>query len=527
MTSSLRLSKLGTRVTRQYKVLVFSSKLFANMRLNFAGHPMPLLPTMLLQAQAGDGAEYDHSSDPYETTAGSFLTREDAPLGGDFHTSPLRSTHAPPAGQPSGDKEDPITLTTLSSVVTTLVQKVHSLEAELHDHKRLFKDVVGKLVKKVKTLKVKLKTKKRKMVIFSLVVLHKFLLLAHPTAVPFGAFDVPPGPSVVPPSGLVVPPGPFAGPFGDLAIPSGTSTVPAAASTVPAGNPNVPAAVTSSDAPAGVSSKGKSPMLEEDIPVKARTFKHMKEDRLGEEAAKQLHDEEMAHLERKRVEVQRKRQQDVLDSAMYYNESDWLNIRAQVEANAYLSKTLLVDDVFEANFPARMVALIRKKSQALAEQLFKERQNRPMTQIRKVQSHSQIQDFGRTLKRPGPVLEEPSSKRPKSPEAPPPSMPEVPLSLAVSSPPSSRTRRKSLGQKHMHKPKSTLPKLDLDAPAQTFLKVVVNEDSDDEILHMVDRQGLMKLYGLVVQYYETHPVAGAGMLFWDDLQLLLFDRGTS
>nr|GFC71320.1 hypothetical protein [Tanacetum cinerariifolium] len=122
--SRLQLADDGeTRVTRQYKVLVFSSKLFANMRLNFAGHPMPLLPTMLLQAQAGDGAEYDHSSDPYETTAGSFLTREDAPLGGDFHTSPLRSTHAPPAGQPSGDKEDPITLTTLSSVVTTLVQK--------------------------------------------------------------------------------------------------------------------------------------------------------------------------------------------------------------------------------------------------------------------------------------------------------------------------------------------------------------------------------------------------------------------
>nr|GFB88408.1 hypothetical protein [Tanacetum cinerariifolium] len=82
--------------------------------------------------------------------------------------------------------------------------------------------------------------------------------------------------------------------------------------------------------------------------------------------------------------------------------------------------------------------------------------------------------------RPGPVLEEPSFKKPKSPEAPILSMSEVPLSPAVSSPLSSRTRKKSLGQKHMHKPKSTLPKLDLDAPAQTFLKVVVNEDSDDK-----------------------------------------------
>nr|GEX07874.1 hypothetical protein [Tanacetum cinerariifolium] len=107
----------------------------------------------------------------------------------------------------------------------------------------------------------------------------------------------------------------------------------------------------------------------------------------------------------------------------------------------------------------------------------------------------------------------------------------------------------------MHKPKSTLPTLDLDAPAQTFLKVVVDEDSVDEvwsvvvgwevlstpmgainalyridgttkhatlrqILHMIDRQDLMKLYSLVVQYYEHHPATGAGLLFWGDLQVL-------
>nr|GEV65333.1 hypothetical protein [Tanacetum cinerariifolium] len=48
---------IETRIERQYKVLMFSSKLFANMRLNFEGHPMPLLPAMLLQAQACEGAE--------------------------------------------------------------------------------------------------------------------------------------------------------------------------------------------------------------------------------------------------------------------------------------------------------------------------------------------------------------------------------------------------------------------------------------------------------------------------------------
>nr|GEZ03253.1 hypothetical protein [Tanacetum cinerariifolium] len=80
ITKELTILGIETRVTIQYKVLAFSSKLFANMRLNFAGHPMPLLPAML-----------------------------------------PRSSHAPPAGQPSGGEEDPITLTALSSVVTTLV----------------------------------------------------------------------------------------------------------------------------------------------------------------------------------------------------------------------------------------------------------------------------------------------------------------------------------------------------------------------------------------------------------------------
>ncbi|GKD74354.1 hypothetical protein Tco_1332636, partial [Tanacetum coccineum] len=100
---------------------------------------------------------------------------------------------------------------------------------------------------------------------------------------------------------------------------------------------------------------------------------------------------------------------------------------------------------------------------------------------------------------------------------------------------------------------------DLDADDKTFIKVVSNEDSEDEapilwfafagweeistplgeinamymmdqstkhfttlreILHMVDRHDLLKLYGLVVKYYENHPVTGAGLVLWGDLQRL-------
>nr|GEW92548.1 JmjC domain-containing protein [Tanacetum cinerariifolium] len=409
---------------------------------------MPLLPAMLLQAQAGEGEEvdaqditypvsapdqspahlptpsrpqssdpvalvleHDHISDQHETDAGSFPTREDAPLGGNFRTSPTRPSHAPATGQPLGGAEDPITLTALSSIVSTLVQKVHSLEAELHDHKKLFKDVMGKLVKKVKTLEVKLKTQKRKMVVSNSdqedsttqnADLDALRALANdavavdsdipfgstsqipaaspcaPTAVPPGASGVPFGASGgasgvasaafgVTPITSDVSPGAFVAPTASLAVPANSLKVPTA---IPADSLNVPA---------GISGKGKSLMVEEDIPITARTFRQMEEDRQGKEAAKRLHDEEMAHMERERAYAKRKRQQEVLKSAMHYNKSDWLNIRAQVKANTSLSKTLLGDDLSEDNFPARMAALIKQKRQALAEQLFKERQNRPLT----------------------------------------------------------------------------------------------------------------------------------------------------
>nr|GFA24363.1 hypothetical protein [Tanacetum cinerariifolium] len=408
----------------------------------------------------------------HERAAGPFTNMEDKPLGGSFNMSPPSSTQAPPAGQPSGSAKEPITLTVLSYVVSTLVQK---------DHKKIFKDVVGTLVKKVKAMEVKLKTKKRKMVVSDSdqeeggqqdVDLDALLLLAN-AAVTVDS-NISPGGASNNPGALTVPPSTSAVLLDASTVPPGTSAVPPGTFTVPTGASTAPA--------------------EEDIPVKARTFKHMEEDRLGEEAAKRLHDEEQAQLDRQRAELQRQRQQEVLDLAMYYIEAVWINIRAQVEANASLSKTLLGDDVSKDNFPARMAALIKRKRQALAEKLVKERQNRPMTQaqqrgymrqyslnkIRKVQSNSQIQTFSRTLKRTGPMLEEPTSKRQKSNEAPIPSVHVVTQSLAISSPLSSGTRKKSLGRKRLTKPKSTLQELDLDVDAQTFIKVVSTKDSDDE-----------------------------------------------
>nr|GEZ81430.1 putative ribonuclease H-like domain-containing protein [Tanacetum cinerariifolium] len=300
------------------------------------GHPMPLLAVMLSQDQEGEGAgvasqvvpqhmhapdqPQDHLSTPprqqtsdptalvfehgqssalniasfsrtHETADGPSTNVEDAPLGGSVHMSPPRSTQAPPVGQTSGGAEDLLTL--------TLVQKVHSLETKLKDHKKLFKDVVGKLVKKVKAMKVKLRTSKRKMVVSDSdqeergkqdVDLDALLALANAAVIVDsnislgGASDNP------------------------AASTSVSADVPTGASNVPTDSTSVPANVPTSVAPAGVSNKRKTPMVEEDIPVKERTFKQMQEDILGEQAAKRLHDEEQAQVDRQRAELQRRRQ---------------------------------------------------------------------------------------------------------------------------------------------------------------------------------------------------------------------------
>nr|GEV16071.1 putative ribonuclease H-like domain-containing protein [Tanacetum cinerariifolium] len=379
----------------------------------------------------------------------------------------------------------------------SLVNKVNSLEIELKDHKKLSKDMVGKLVKKVKAMKVKLRTSKRKMVVSDSdqeeggkqdVDLDALLTLAN--AAVTVDFNISPG-------------GASDNPAASTSVLADVPTI----ANVPTGSKSVPVNVPTSVAPAGVSNKGKAPMVEEDITVKEKTFKQMEEDILGEQAAKRLHDEEQALVDRQRAELQRKRQQE----------------------------TLLGDDMSEDNFPTKMAALIKRMKQTLAEKLEK------------------------TLKRTCPVLEEPSSKRQKFTEAPIPSVPKVPPSPVVSSPKSSGTMRKSLGRNHLTKPKSKLQELDLDADDQTFIKVVSHEDFDDEaprlwsalvgweviptpqedinalyridrsttyfttlreILHMVDRQDLLKLYGLVGKYYENHPVTGAGLILWGDLQVL-------
>ncbi|GJU27110.1 hypothetical protein Tco_1165731 [Tanacetum coccineum] len=554
---------IETRNSKQYHAFKLTRKMFANMRLNFHGENMPLLATMLPPAQPAIAGEssgeaeptiphrvpetltepaYSHdqaSSPPRPTT----IPAEDDVFGGSFDNSPPRSTKAPPAGTTLGGAEDPAKLTALCSLVNSLVQKIDSQASDLKAHKLVFKEVVGKLVKKVKELEDKLKGRKRKFVMTEsdieeeeeqdvdpLIKLAKAAATAaDDSAVPTGGSnedDIPPSSSI---------------PF----------DVPAGATTGPSADP---------------SNKGKSPLLEEDSPVRERTFRQREEDRLGEEAARRLYEEEKAELEREKEEMKKKRQKDVMDSAKYYTDSDWTDIMGQVHANQGLTADLLGPDVNEANFAERMVALIAKRRREFAAQRFQDKLNKPMTyaqqkaymrtfvknqsstiystgwtmkhvksfsddqlkaefdKIRAAVGELKSQNIRRSLKRPGADLEQASSKKSKSTEAPKSVVPdesrqsfaEVPPAVTqqssaevpptatpqpsdFSSPPtvpsaeprthSYGTRRKSLGarkkqlgRKGVHISHSTIPIEDGDPEAEhkMCIKYASDEDSDSD-----------------------------------------------
>ncbi|GJT66823.1 putative ribonuclease H-like domain-containing protein [Tanacetum coccineum] len=536
------------------KFLMFPRKMFANMRLNFQGDHMPLLGTMLPPAQVAIAGEcsgeaapsnpqtvpetitepdhsYDHESTPPRptTTTSSAPVNEQGPssdpniasssrlhefapdqftstnveddtMRGSFHTSPPRSTQAPPEGTTLGGAEDLDKLTALSSLVSTLVQKVNTQESELQAHKLLFKEEedaeqdVDPLIKLAKAAAT----------------------AAADSAVPTGGSHE----DAIPPSSYI--------PSGEFA---GGSDVPAGATTGPSADP---------------SNKGKSPLLEEDPPVKERTFRQKEEDRLGEEAARRMYEEEQAELEREREEMQRKRQQDVLNSAKYYTDSDWNDIMSQVHANQGLTADLLGPDVNEDNFAERMVALIAKRRREFAAQRFQDKRNKPMTyaqqkaymrtlvknqsstiyttgwtmkhvksfsddqlktefdKIRTAAAELQSLNIKRSLKRPGADLEQASSKKSKPTEAPQSSVPdesqqpsvevpsqkatiedvEVPSNTAstaqhtASSLKKVGTRKKRLGRKGVHISHSTIPIEDGDPEAEHKMCIKYASDAD-------------------------------------------------
>ncbi|GJT80142.1 putative ribonuclease H-like domain-containing protein [Tanacetum coccineum] len=347
--------------------------------------------------------EHGQSSDPdiasfsqvQETNDAHFTSTnvDDAPFTS-TNEFPPGSTQTSPAGQTSG---------------------VNSLETELKAHKKLFKDVVGKLVKQVKAMEVKLKIKKRKVVVsdsdnedegakdVDLDALHALANAAvtvDSTKSPSGASSNPAACSDVPTSDVPTSDVPTHVPSG--VAPTGPSTVSPSSTTVPTSS-SIPAAepiparsgttTATPSSPVRDTRKGKGVTVEEPTPTQAKTFKQLEEERIARQMSQ---DFEM-------TEDQRKRQQEVLASAANYSDAAW--------------------DIILAS---KMVTLVNSRRKELAEQRAQERRDRPMTlaQLRKYMRnyvknqgpavYSTVVAFTRGLKRDGSPMTTAFSKKLKT-----------------------------------------------------------------------------------------------------------------
>ncbi|GJR16484.1 hypothetical protein Tco_0799136 [Tanacetum coccineum] len=141
--------------------------------------------------------------------------------------------------------------------------------------------------------------------------------------------------------------------------------------------------------------EGKAPMISEETPKKS------KEQILQEEAslAEAIRDwfssiEKRGRLtntiglllaqriaeEEELNEQQKKRKAQVQFEAQHYTDEDWDLIRAKIEANAELSKSMLGSELQGEDFAKKMVDLVNQRKKYFAEERARAKRNKPMTQ---------------------------------------------------------------------------------------------------------------------------------------------------
>ncbi|GJY61700.1 hypothetical protein Tco_0462357, partial [Tanacetum coccineum] len=139
---------------------------------------------------------------------------------------------------------------------------------------------------------------------------------------------------------------------------------------------------------------GKTPMIIEETPKKSKEQVLQKEASLAEairldtlqkeEVAKQVHlDSLLAQRiaeEEELNEQQKKRKAQVQFEAQHYTNEDWDLIRAKIEANAELSKSMLGSELQGEDFAKKMVDLVNQRKKYFAEERARAKRNKPMTQ---------------------------------------------------------------------------------------------------------------------------------------------------
>ncbi|GJU75249.1 hypothetical protein Tco_1272319 [Tanacetum coccineum] len=141
--------------------------------------------------------------------------------------------------------------------------------------------------------------------------------------------------------------------------------------------------------------EGKAPMIVEETQAPKRTKEQIQQEEASlaeairlqtleeEETAKQVHlDALLAKRmeEEELTEQQKQRKAQVQFEAQHYTKEDWDAIRAKLEANAELTKSVLGKEFPEEDFAKKMVELVNQRKKFFAEERAKARRSKPMTQ---------------------------------------------------------------------------------------------------------------------------------------------------
>ncbi|GJW05778.1 hypothetical protein Tco_1568201 [Tanacetum coccineum] len=423
--------------------------------------------------------------------------------------------------------------------VNSLVQKIDSQASDLKAHKLVFKEVVGKLVKKVKELEDKLKGRKRK------------LVMTESDIEEEEEQDV--VSSIKLPRQLYL----------LLAIPPNVTTGP-------------------TDAP---SDKGKTPMLEEEPPrgwdmllfaekenkVAAQiVVLSISDDQLKDEFDKIRH--VVANLQSQYLRRSLKRQGADLEQPNLKKSKSTEPQRTFVPAASRPSSAGVTLDVHQSPFVDTLPATPPHSPKAsshpdVTPDTSKQPSVAPIPPSGFSATHTVTRTSGpRTRNQSSAAGIKTYSTRRKSLGSRKMSSSEVDLSAADSQPPSVEvgTRRKQFGRKGVHPSRSTIPIEDEDPDAEHKMCIKyasdIDLDSDDdtlvnlhgvvdwellptglgwvnviyrkdnsckclsrlrEILHLVTRTDLMIIYGRVMQFYQDTEAAGVGLVLWGDLKVLI------
>ncbi|GKF25393.1 hypothetical protein Tco_0081287, partial [Tanacetum coccineum] len=107
--------------------------------------------------------------------------------------------------------------------------------------------------------------------------------------------------------------------------------------------------------------EGKAPMIIEEAPKKSR---------------EQILQKEASLAEAIRLDTLLKEE----EAKQHYTDEDWDLIRAKIEANAELSKSMLGSDLQGEDFAKKMVDLVNQRRKYFAEERARAKRNKPMTQ---------------------------------------------------------------------------------------------------------------------------------------------------